>query len=221
MSLEKHLKTTYIVKVDDKKPSLPVIQTETSVEDILIKPVNKEEEKELYQTIYSRLYSFIKQDTDYGKLAEALDLNRRRLRQALLFRVGSGEVMQLFGSKKGKCFVCEKRLAFDTTNEPFCLKCLQKVDHYFSEEQKKATTNKPTAQKIGDANEPAPSLETDILQEKEQAEVNEIEAILLMSEEEINNAGDENEIDENIQQLIQKSMNEPLRHYGFKRAKQT
>lgn len=131
MSLEKHIKT-YVVTSDDG-PSFPVGSQaeEISIEEILIQPVNREDEKDLYQNLYNRIYPNVKTETDFGDLSKLTNLNRRKLRQALLFRLGSGEVMQLFGLRKGVCFVCDGRLSFDNTMEPFCLKCLQKVDQYF------------------------------------------------------------------------------------------
>lgn len=130
-SLDKHVKQ-YVVTADGEKAFSPTSNYEDiAINDILIQPVNRDEEKDLYQNLYNRIYPYIKPETDFGSISQNCNLNRRKLRQALLFRLGSGEVMQLFGLKKGSCFVCEGKLAFENTMEPFCLKCLQKVDQHF------------------------------------------------------------------------------------------
>jgi hypothetical protein len=50
-----------------------------------------------------------------------------------LFRLTTGEVLQLFGKKDGVCYICSRRLFSATTKEPMCLNCLQALDTVIQE----------------------------------------------------------------------------------------
>lgn len=99
------------------------------LDDVLIRPVNAENEKELYQSYYDRIYPHVKnRKIRFEQLAAKTGLRQRRLRECLLYRLMPGQVMQLFGLKKGFCYVCENQLFRESTTEPLCLKCLHRVD---------------------------------------------------------------------------------------------
>ena len=66
-------------------------------------------------------------------MAERLGLRERRVRECMLFRLSSGAVMQLFGLRKGFCFVCEGRLFTPETPEPVCLRCLNAIERVLEE----------------------------------------------------------------------------------------
>ena len=104
------------------------------LDEILIKPVSREEEKELYAGFFLRLHNYYTQgQLDFRLLAEKTGYRRRRIRESLLFRIGTGEIMQLFGVKKGFCYICEDRIRQKSNTEAVCLQCLHKVESVLQE----------------------------------------------------------------------------------------
>lgn len=84
-------------------------------------------QKSSYTTLYNRLYQLLKTGAlDYGMLAQKTGFKERRIRDMLLFRLGSGEVRQLFGLQPGQCFLCSAPVLLP--KEPMCLSCLEQID---------------------------------------------------------------------------------------------
>ena len=99
-----------------------------------MRPNTREEERELYAGFYERLYEYMQKGRlEFGYVAERLGLRERRVRECMLFRLSSGAVMQLFGLRKGFCFVCEGRLFTPETPEPVCLRCLNAIERVLEE----------------------------------------------------------------------------------------
>lgn len=99
-----------------------------NLDQFIIRPVSRTEEKELYAGFYERIYPAVQSIlVDYAELAHRSGLKERRIREVLLYRL-SGEVPQLFGCEKGICYVCREGLYRRETTEPICLACLQKID---------------------------------------------------------------------------------------------
>lgn len=114
------------------------------LEEFAIRPKSRDEERELYAGFYERLYEYFhKGRIDFSYLADRLGLRERRIRECLMFRLSSGEVMQLFGLKKGVCFVCETRLFSRETPEPVCLRCLNAFEKLLEEQYGKMTVPNP------------------------------------------------------------------------------
>lgn len=88
-----------------------------------------EEIREQYNYYYNRIYPLLKEGKiDFHKVAEKTGYKERRIRETMLFRLTTGEVMQLFGKKDGYCYICSCRLFSVNTKEPMCLSCLQTLD---------------------------------------------------------------------------------------------
>ena len=84
-------------------------------------------EKERYTDYYNRIYPLLKEGKlDFPMMAERTGFKERRIREALLFRLTAGEVLQLFGKQDGFCYLCNNRL-LGLNKEPFCLSCLEKI----------------------------------------------------------------------------------------------
>jgi hypothetical protein len=84
-------------------------------------------QKNSYTTLYNRLYQLLKTGAlDYTLLAQKTGFKERRIRDMLLFRLGSGEVRQLFGLQQGLCFLCSAPVLLP--KEPMCLSCLERID---------------------------------------------------------------------------------------------
>ncbi len=104
-------------------------QVLTALDGLIAKPNNAEEEKELYNSYFEKIYEAITQKKmDYTMVASITGLKERRVRECLLYRLGSGEVLQLFGLEQGFCYVCRGELTRRDCKEPMCLTCLQTVD---------------------------------------------------------------------------------------------
>jgi hypothetical protein len=91
---------------------------------------NKElpaEEQARYTHFYNQLYPRLK-DTqfDFHQVADKTGFKERRIREILLYRLSSGEIMQLFGRRVGVCYICHSKM--ETRKEPVCLRCLQSLD---------------------------------------------------------------------------------------------
>lgn len=87
------------------------------------------EDKEHYNYYYNRIYPLVKEGKiDFHKVAEKTGYKERRVRETLLFRLTTGEVLQLFGKKDGFCYICSRRMPGVGNKEPMCLSCLQSVD---------------------------------------------------------------------------------------------
>lgn len=86
--------------------------------------------QEEYSYFYNRIYPLVKaQQIDYAQLAQQIGRKERRIREALLFRLGSGDVLQLFGRRDGFCYVCSCRIrTSQKSKEPICVTCLQSID---------------------------------------------------------------------------------------------
>lgn len=102
------------------------------------RPLNRraEEEKELYNYYYNRIYPLLKEGKlDFPHLAYKTGYKERRIRETLLFRLTTGEVMQLFGRKEDFCYICSRRM-MSANKEPMCLSCLQALDEAIQDLQK-------------------------------------------------------------------------------------
>jgi len=210
-----------------------------SVDDLLIQPVDEREEKTIYNAFYDRIYPMIRDNSlNFADVAEKTALPRRRLHESLLFRLGSGQVRQLFGHNPGHCYVCKNALYSKRSAEPLCLKCLQLVDSYIT-----LVHGKKSSFGLNETVVPSPKLEIelgimtattentepseatlpeDILPIEATAPVptnksaDDILAILSYEEDELLETDlSMHEIDNMMQQLH----SGPLRHYGFKRVK--
>lgn len=84
---------------------------------------------EQYHDYYDRFYPLVKDNRlDFHRIAEKTRLKERRLREALLFRLSTGEVMQLFGCRAGFCYICECKMQDTSNKEPVCITCLKILD---------------------------------------------------------------------------------------------
>jgi hypothetical protein len=84
---------------------------------------------EQYHYYYDRIYPLLKEGKlDFPRIALKTDLKERRIRETLLFRLTSGEVMQLFGRKNGFCYICGYKTHSPSNKEPVCLSCLKCLD---------------------------------------------------------------------------------------------
>jgi hypothetical protein len=93
-----------------------------------------EEIRDQYNYYYNRIYPLLKEGKlDFVRIAEKAGFKERRVRETLLFRLTTGEVLQLFGKKDGVCYICSRRLFSSTTKEPMCLNCLQSLDTVIQE----------------------------------------------------------------------------------------
>jgi hypothetical protein len=93
-----------------------------------------EEIRDQYNYYYNRIYPLLKEGKlDFVRIAEKAGFKERRVRETLLFRLTTGEVLQLFGKKDGVCYICSRRLFSATTKEPMCLNCLQSLDTVIQE----------------------------------------------------------------------------------------
>jgi hypothetical protein len=85
------------------------------------------EEKGKYNALYNRLYPALKMGTlNFPEMAEKTGFKERRIRETLLFRLSSGEVMQLFGLRIGICYFCGVQV--QNRKEPLCIPCLEKIE---------------------------------------------------------------------------------------------
>lgn len=79
-----------------------------------------------YSGYYNDLYPLLKEGKlNFQRIAEKTAFRERRVREGLLFRLSSGEVMQLFGRKAGWCYICD--LPMTNRKEPMCLLCIQSI----------------------------------------------------------------------------------------------
>lgn len=102
-------------------------------------PQNTVQEKALYTRFYDNIYAAMTvSGIDYDAIAERAGLPQRRLRECLIFRLGTGEIRQLFGAMPGICYVCKDSLFNPQSQEPLCLSCLQRVDMVLHQQQEKA-----------------------------------------------------------------------------------
>jgi hypothetical protein len=86
-----------------------------------------------YTACYNPLYALIKENKlDFGALAQQMGMKERRLREAFLFRLGSGEVRQLFGYRPGWCYLCQDPV--DIAQEPICFPCLRTAYRFSTDE---------------------------------------------------------------------------------------
>jgi hypothetical protein len=82
-----------------------------------------------YNYYYDRIYPFLKEGKlDFPRLAAKTGLKERRIRETLLFRLSTGEVMQLFGRKDGFCYICGYKSHSPANKEPVCISCLKSLD---------------------------------------------------------------------------------------------
>jgi hypothetical protein len=104
---------------------------------------------EQYHYYYNRIYPLLKEGKlDFHRIAGKTNLRERRIRETLLFRLTSGEVMQLFGCKTGFCYICGCKTYSPSNKEPVCINCLKTLDTAIqeihmadiAEQQKKQTT---------------------------------------------------------------------------------
>jgi hypothetical protein len=83
--------------------------------------------KSRYNACYNRLYPLLKGGRlDFTLLAEKTGFKERRIRETLWFRLGAGEVRQLFGLREHVCYLCNKPVP--VPKEPLCLVCLEGID---------------------------------------------------------------------------------------------
>jgi hypothetical protein len=83
--------------------------------------------KSRYNSCYNRLYPLLKGGRlDFTLLAEKTGFKERRIREMLWFRLGAGEVRQLFGLREHVCYLCGKPVP--VPKEPLCLSCLEGID---------------------------------------------------------------------------------------------
>ncbi len=126
--------------------------------DHVVSPENRQAskqidaEKEQYNYYYNRIYPLLKDGRiDFELVAYKTKQKERRIRETLMFRLTSGEVLQLFGRREGFCYVCSERLSTATNKEPICLACLQGIDTAIQESQpQEAVTSKSLADLIFD-----------------------------------------------------------------------
>ncbi len=87
------------------------------------------DQKSSYTLFYNRLYQLLKTGSlDFAEIAQKIGFRERRIRDTLLFRLGSGEVRQLFGLESGFCYLCMGPVLLP--KEPMCLVCLQHIDEF-------------------------------------------------------------------------------------------
>lgn len=119
---------------------------------------------EQYQYYYDRIYPLLKEGRlDFHRIAEKANLKERRVRETLLFRLGSGEVMQLFGGKDGYCFTCDCRIQSAAIKEPLCIGCLRLIDKVIQETSASVQEKTPMPQ---DPANKVPFMETASLMEE-------------------------------------------------------
>jgi hypothetical protein len=86
-------------------------------------------ERKKYHALYNRIYPMLLKSTfDFAEVADVAGLKQRRMRDALLFRMALGEVVQLFGHKPGSCYLCGTSIRGFYRQEPFCIFCLRSID---------------------------------------------------------------------------------------------
>jgi hypothetical protein len=82
-----------------------------------------------YNYYYERIYPILKEGKlDFQRISTKTGLKERRVRETLLFRLTSGEVMQLFGRKDGFCYICGYKTHSPANKEPVCISCLKALD---------------------------------------------------------------------------------------------
>lgn len=109
----------------------------------------QETERKEYQRIY-KLISPTLHRLDYFSLAEKIDANPSKLREVLLFRLGSGQVKELSEHKKSMCYLCEKKQANKENIEPLCITCLKGIESVLDTLAKPKETQNPSVRKIHD-----------------------------------------------------------------------
>ena len=108
-------------------------QAESEHEEEFVPPETLREEKLRYNQYYDRIYPWVRGNKlNYEKMAEATSLSRRRVRECLLFRLGGGQIRNVFGHEPGYCFVCKIPLRHKKSTEPVCLQCLQTIDSFLN-----------------------------------------------------------------------------------------
>lgn len=207
-----------------------------SLDDLLVTPINDREERTLYNAYYDRIYPLIRENAlNFDDLAEKTALPKRRLQESLLYRLGSGQVRQLFGHNEGYCNVCKNTLYSKKTTEPLCLKCLQQVDSYITHitgKQRPFVLNEtvvpsPALHSLGLPTEAAGPHEgegdTSPTESKTELKHDPFNAddILSILEDEEENLLDTTLSASEIELMLQSLQTGTLRHYGFKRIKKT
>lgn len=109
----------------------------------------QETERKEYQRIY-KLLSPTLHRLDYFSLAEKIDANPSKLREVLLFRLGSGQVKELSEHKKSMCYLCEKKQANKENIEPLCITCLKGIESVLDTLAKPKEIQNPSVRKIQD-----------------------------------------------------------------------
>lgn len=90
--------------------------------------------QEQYNYFYDRIYPLLKEGKlDFPRIAAKSGYKERRIRETLLFRLTSGEVIQLFGRKDGFCYICGYKTHSHANKEPVCLTCLKSLDNVIQE----------------------------------------------------------------------------------------
>ncbi len=89
---------------------------------------NEQLEKALFQEYYDPLFLQIRNNTiSYTVLSERTGFKERRIREALCYRLGVGDVRQLFGRQPGICYMCDQKMA--NLKEPVCMRCTTALSH--------------------------------------------------------------------------------------------
>jgi hypothetical protein len=79
-----------------------------------------------YKSCYNPLYALIKsRELDFAAVAAAIKYPERRVRDVLMKRLGSGEVLRLMDHQAGWCYLCQSKVEVD--REPICFACLRKI----------------------------------------------------------------------------------------------
>ena len=75
---------------------------------------------------YNPLYNLFKANKlNFTEIATTLTVPERRLRDVLMKRLGSGEILRLADQQTGWCYLCLSKVEVD--REPLCFACVRRV----------------------------------------------------------------------------------------------
>jgi hypothetical protein len=90
--------------------------------------VKEQEQQAQYNKHYQLIAPLLdKGCLDFKLIARETGLKERKIRDTLLSRLTTGDMIQLFGYKEGICYICGTRMRGNFTQEPLCLLCVEVI----------------------------------------------------------------------------------------------
>lgn len=117
---------------EDNRPNFKSTEalppSETGGNSSRFEDIKAQEQQEQYNKHYQRMLSLLNEGLlDFKLIAKETGLKERKVRDTLLSRLTSSDMIQLFGHKEGICYICGTRMRGNFTQEPLCLLCIETI----------------------------------------------------------------------------------------------